>query len=96
MPRMLRKSIHELHVLHPNFWLKSLFAFMRPFVSSKFWRKLHYTDHIAEVSAHRALYSLVRSETVLFIAVVRTVETATPAARVCCKVKFYALCLLVA
>jgi hypothetical protein len=54
MPRFLRKNIHELHVLHPNFFLKSLFVFLRPFLSKKFWKKLHYADSIQDVRGNHA------------------------------------------
>ena len=41
-----------LYVIHPTLMLKTFFTFARPFVSSKFWRKLHYVHSIDEVCAH--------------------------------------------
>ena len=37
-----RKNLDEFLVVHPSFFIKACFAFFRPFVSVKFWRKLRY------------------------------------------------------
>lgn len=55
LDRRLRKSLKNVYMVHPTFWLKSLVWMSRPFISSKFWRKLVYVKSLEE------LYSLVPS-----------------------------------
>ncbi|XP_055385260.1 putative uncharacterized protein DDB_G0282133 [Condylostylus longicornis] len=56
LDRRLRKSLKNLYLVHPTFWLKSVVWMTRPFVSSKFWRKLIYVRTLEE------LYSMVSVE----------------------------------
>lgn len=42
LDRRIRKSLKNLYMVHPTFWLKSIVWMARPFISSKFWRKLVY------------------------------------------------------
>lgn len=56
LDRRLRKSLKNMYLVHPTFWLKSIVWMTRPFVSSKFWRKLIYVRSLEE------LYSLVSVE----------------------------------
>lgn len=42
LDRRIRKSLKNLYMVHPTFWLKSVVWMARPFISSKFWRKLVY------------------------------------------------------
>lgn len=55
LDRRLRKSLKNVYMVHPTFWLKSLVWMSRPFISSKFWRKLVYVKNLEE------LYSLLPS-----------------------------------
>lgn len=55
LDRRLRKSLKNVYMVHPTFWLKSLLWMSRPFISSKFWRKLVYVKNLEE------LYSLLPS-----------------------------------
>ena len=52
LTRKYKKNMQGLYVIHPTLMLKTFFTFARPFVSSKFWRKLHYVHSIDEVCAH--------------------------------------------
>uniref|UniRef100_A0A8D8KQ05 Protein prune homolog 2 n=1 Tax=Culex pipiens TaxID=7175 RepID=A0A8D8KQ05_CULPI len=56
LDRRLRKSLKNLYMVHPTFWLKSVVWMARPFISSKFWRKLVYVKTLEE------LYQLVPVE----------------------------------
>lgn len=47
--RRLRKSLKHLYLVHPTFWLKSFVLITKPFVSSKFFRKLSYVRSLAEL-----------------------------------------------
>ncbi|XP_041983986.1 protein prune homolog 2 isoform X2 [Aricia agestis] len=47
--RRLRKSLKHLYLVHPTFWLKSFVIITKPFVSSKFFRKLSYVKSLAEL-----------------------------------------------
>lgn len=55
LDRRLRKKIRNVYMVHPTFWVKSLVFMSRPFISSKFWRKLVYVKNLEE------LYALVPS-----------------------------------
>ncbi|RVE49729.1 hypothetical protein evm_005599 [Chilo suppressalis] len=48
--RRLRKSLKHLYLVHPTFWLKSFVILTKPFVSSKFFRKLSYVRSLEELS----------------------------------------------
>ncbi|XP_034838576.1 protein prune homolog 2 isoform X1 [Maniola hyperantus] len=47
--RRLRKSLKHLYLVHPTFWLKSFVLITKPFVSSKFFRKLSYVNSLSEL-----------------------------------------------
>ncbi|XP_072937712.1 uncharacterized protein [Epargyreus clarus] len=47
--RRLRKSLKHLYLVHPTFWLKSFVVITKPFVSSKFFRKLSYVRSLDEL-----------------------------------------------
>ncbi|XP_077996859.1 uncharacterized protein LOC144450158 [Glandiceps talaboti] len=47
--RRLRKNLKGLLLVHPNFWLKTVVRFSRPFISSKFIRKLRFVSTLAEL-----------------------------------------------
>ncbi|XP_055701470.1 uncharacterized protein LOC129800825 [Phlebotomus papatasi] len=49
LDRRLRKSLKTLYMVHPTFWLKSLVLMSRPFISSKFWRKLIYIKNLEDL-----------------------------------------------
>lgn len=44
-----RKNLKALSVVHPTFAVRAFFFAARPFVSAKFWEKLHYVDRIDEL-----------------------------------------------
>ncbi|CAF4741238.1 unnamed protein product [Pieris macdunnoughi] len=47
--RRLRKNLKHLYLVHPTFWLKSFVVITKPFVSSKFFRKLNYVKTLDEL-----------------------------------------------
>lgn len=48
--RRLRKNLKELLVVHPSFFMRALITFFRPFISSKFSRKLRLISSLKELS----------------------------------------------
>lgn len=47
--RRLRKTLQGLYIVHPTFWLKTLVVMTRPFISSKFSRKLRFVNSLDEL-----------------------------------------------
>ncbi|XP_065361656.1 uncharacterized protein LOC135955250 [Calliphora vicina] len=52
LDRRLRKSLKNMYLVHPTFWIKSIIWMTRPFVSTKFWRKLVYVKSLDELSKY--------------------------------------------
>lgn len=48
--RRLRKNLKGLYLVHPTFWLKTIVIMTRPFISTKFSRKLQFVNSIDELS----------------------------------------------
>ncbi|XP_030202510.1 bcl-2/adenovirus E1B 19 kDa-interacting protein 2-like protein isoform X2 [Gadus morhua] len=48
--RRLRKNLKALYVLHPTWYIKALITFIKPFISSKFTRKLQFVSSLSELS----------------------------------------------
>ncbi|XP_037081984.1 uncharacterized protein LOC119102635 isoform X2 [Pollicipes pollicipes] len=48
--RRLRKNLKGLYLVHPTFWVKTIVALTRPFISSKFSRKLRFVAGLRELS----------------------------------------------
>ncbi|RXG68678.1 Protein prune-like protein 2 [Armadillidium vulgare] len=48
--RRLRKNLQGLYLVHPSFWVKTVVLMARPFVSSKFSRKLRFISNLKELS----------------------------------------------
>jgi hypothetical protein len=38
-----------MFVIEAPFWIKTLSSCFKPFISAKFWKKLHYVDNINEI-----------------------------------------------
>ncbi|KAG8198142.1 hypothetical protein JTE90_006894 [Oedothorax gibbosus] len=49
--RRLRKNLKGLYLVHPTFWLKTIVIMTRPFISSKFTRKLRFVYSLKELSS---------------------------------------------
>jgi hypothetical protein len=47
--RKYKKNLKMLYIVHPSVWVKMTFKLFKPFISSKFWRKLVYIDQAAEL-----------------------------------------------
>ncbi|XP_052127291.1 protein prune homolog 2 [Frankliniella occidentalis] len=47
--RRLRKTLQGLYIVHPTFWLKTLVVMTKPFISSKFSRKLRFVNSLDEL-----------------------------------------------
>lgn len=48
--RRLRKNLKSLMIVHPTWFVKALMAVFRPFISSKFSRKVRFVDSLEELS----------------------------------------------
>jgi len=47
--RRLRKNLKGLYMVHPTFWLKTIVALTKPFVSSKFSRKVQFVNTLSDL-----------------------------------------------
>ncbi|XP_055750271.1 BCL2/adenovirus E1B 19 kDa protein-interacting protein 2-like [Salvelinus fontinalis] len=50
--RRLRKNLKALYIVHPTWYIKALITIIKPFVSSKFSRKIQFIDRFQELSQH--------------------------------------------
>lgn len=48
--RKLKKNLKTLYLVHPTFWLKTLVTMIKPFISSKFSRKIHFVNSLTELN----------------------------------------------
>ena len=46
LPRIYRKNIQRLFIVHPSLWLKSALLFLRSVVSRKFWNKVTHVESV--------------------------------------------------
>ncbi|XP_078576393.1 uncharacterized protein LOC144862024 isoform X3 [Branchiostoma floridae x Branchiostoma japonicum] len=49
--RRLRKNLKQLLIVHPSFWLKTIIRFTRPFISSKFYRKVVFVYSLSDLAS---------------------------------------------
>eukprot|EP00743_Colponemidia_sp_Colp-15_P004441 GILK01004789.1.p1 GENE.GILK01004789.1~~GILK01004789.1.p1 ORF type:complete len:519 (+),score=77.49 GILK01004789.1:30-1586(+) len=50
--RKYKKNLKALYIVRPNFWLKTVMLMLRPFLSTKFWRKVTYLEQLDDVWMH--------------------------------------------
>uniref|UniRef100_A0A8D2AI60 Bcl-2/adenovirus E1B 19 kDa-interacting protein 2-like protein n=1 Tax=Sciurus vulgaris TaxID=55149 RepID=A0A8D2AI60_SCIVU len=50
LDRRLRKNLRALVVVHATWYVKAFLALLRPFISSKFTRKIRFLDSLAELA----------------------------------------------
>ncbi|XP_055368716.1 bcl-2/adenovirus E1B 19 kDa-interacting protein 2-like protein isoform X2 [Betta splendens] len=48
--RRLRKNLKGFYVVHPTWYIKALITIIKPFISSKFSRKLQFVDSLQDLS----------------------------------------------
>ncbi|KAM9737547.1 BCL2/adenovirus E1B 19 kDa protein-interacting protein 2-like [Menidia menidia] len=48
--RRLRKNLKGFYVVHPTWYIKALITIIKPFISSKFSRKLQFVDSLQQLS----------------------------------------------
>lgn len=48
--RRLRKNLKNLYLVHPTFWLKTIVLMTKPFISSKFSKKIVFVNSLAELN----------------------------------------------
>ncbi|CAM1313122.1 ARF4 (predicted) [Pycnogonum litorale] len=48
--RRLRKNLKQLFLVHPSFWVKTIVIMTKPFISSKFSRKLRFITNLQELA----------------------------------------------
>ena len=49
--RKYKKNVQYIYVVHPTMWIKALIVFLRPFVSTKVWRKLVQVEHVTDLNS---------------------------------------------
>ncbi|OCT66570.1 hypothetical protein XELAEV_18042822mg [Xenopus laevis] len=47
---MLKKNLKSLLILHPTWYVRALLAITRPFISSKFWKKVKFVSSLEDLS----------------------------------------------
>ncbi|KAK7590928.1 hypothetical protein V9T40_002541 [Parthenolecanium corni] len=47
--RKLKKNLKALYLVHPTFWLRTLVTMIKPFISSKFSRKINFVNSLTEL-----------------------------------------------
>ncbi|XP_010872023.2 BCL2/adenovirus E1B 19 kDa protein-interacting protein 2 isoform X1 [Esox lucius] len=50
--KRLRKNLQSLYVVHPTWYIKALITIIKPFLSSKFSRKLQFVGSLQQLSEH--------------------------------------------
>ncbi|CAH2010810.1 unnamed protein product [Acanthoscelides obtectus] len=48
--RKLRKNLSHLYIVHPTLWIKTMLFMAKPFISSKFYRKISYISTLRELT----------------------------------------------
>ncbi|KRT86779.1 CRAL-TRIO domain containing protein [Oryctes borbonicus] len=49
--RKLRKNLTHLYIVHPTLWIKTMLFMAKPFISSKFYRKITFVGSLKELKA---------------------------------------------
>ncbi|XP_060523022.1 protein prune homolog 2 [Cylas formicarius] len=49
--RRLRKNLSHLYIVHPTLWIKTILYMSKPFISSKFYRKVSFIANLRELLA---------------------------------------------
>jgi len=47
--RKYKKNMKRLFIVHPTFWVKTLFFFLQPFVKKKVWKKVKYVPRLYDL-----------------------------------------------
>lgn len=47
--RKLKKNLIHLYLVHPTLWIKTMLFMAKPFISSKFYRKITYSNSLREL-----------------------------------------------
>lgn len=64
--RRLRKSLKQLLLVHPSWYMRALITFFRPFISSKFTRKLRLVSSLKDLSTIVTLSGMSIPDAVVF------------------------------
>lgn len=49
MTRKYKKNMKAIYFVHPTFWIKLTYRLLRPFIKTKFYRKLHYLESVSQI-----------------------------------------------
>ncbi|XP_022253894.1 uncharacterized protein LOC106469610 isoform X2 [Limulus polyphemus] len=49
MDRRMRKNLKGLYIVHPTFWVRTIFIMTRPLISTKFMQKLHFMNSLQDL-----------------------------------------------
>ncbi|XP_018334149.1 protein prune homolog 2 [Agrilus planipennis] len=47
--RRLRKNLNHMYITHPTIWIKTMLFMAKPFISSKFYRKITFVGNLKEL-----------------------------------------------
>ena len=47
--RKYKKNIKRLIIVHPTSWMKTVWMFLKPFISAKFGQKVTYINHLRKL-----------------------------------------------
>eukprot|EP00123_Amoebidium_parasiticum_P017763 comp23981_c0_seq1/m.42558 comp23981_c0_seq1/g.42558 ORF comp23981_c0_seq1/g.42558 comp23981_c0_seq1/m.42558 type:complete len:396 (-) comp23981_c0_seq1:347-1534(-) len=50
LTRSYKKNLKNLYIVHPTFWIKTIFTLARPFISPKFYAKIVHCNNLAELA----------------------------------------------
>ena len=53
--RKYKKNIKRLIIVHPTSWMKTVWMFLKPFISAKFGQKVTYINHLRKMFLEKGL-----------------------------------------
>uniref|UniRef100_A0A915IJ58 CRAL-TRIO domain-containing protein n=1 Tax=Romanomermis culicivorax TaxID=13658 RepID=A0A915IJ58_ROMCU len=65
LDRNIRKNLKQLVLVHSTFWLKTIVTLSKPFISSKFYKKIKFVNSLQELSSVVPLEQMEIPESVL-------------------------------
>ncbi|XP_071943058.1 rho GTPase-activating protein 1-like [Antedon mediterranea] len=51
LERKYKKNLKRLYIVHPSFWVRLAVALFKPFISSKFYHKIHYVEYVKDLQS---------------------------------------------
>ena len=67
--RKYKKNIKRLIIVHPTSWMKTVWMFLKPFISAKFGQKVTYINHLRKMFLQKGFILVNRVRCVLMVVV---------------------------